>query len=314
MPNRRKRRGGGPPVCSSCRATECTELESPKLRDVWAWYEGVKWSWKGNLAYWELCLPCHRNTWPLDHRTQNRYSCPDGLQWRKKTRGGITRLCLGDLYVTQSMPDCCRPQSLFSGPIPSNLEQELPSSPARAPTRVRPCIPQLRQNLRFSLGRRANPCEEPLAKKFCRRTPQLRECGVNEEILNIEGVPPAERGPVFLVDIHTCEENNELHGVYMQQNDRLHSLCGPSVCDTSGCTNVLPNILSHAAWNVCIVGLPGWWHTAFLCRQCTGAVNWLNFTDVFEDTGYIVTSRKLGAEERLKALSASYTPKRPRKA
>ena len=50
----------GPPKCAQCGVIDAAELEDSDLLTVWAEYDGIKWRWHHNLAYWYLCLECHR--------------------------------------------------------------------------------------------------------------------------------------------------------------------------------------------------------------------------------------------------------------
>jgi hypothetical protein len=65
-----------PPLCSGCGGA-LAALKSLSLRSRWAEYEGERWGWTSDqLAYWTLCVDCHRNVWPLDRRYNNAASRP----------------------------------------------------------------------------------------------------------------------------------------------------------------------------------------------------------------------------------------------
>ena len=82
--------------CMACLVTDATELEHPSLLATWAKYENIRWSWRGNLRYWFLCLECHRRWWPSDFRVQNRWSCPGWLRQQRLMANGKTCLVSGD--------------------------------------------------------------------------------------------------------------------------------------------------------------------------------------------------------------------------
>ena len=95
----------GPPLCLSCKATTCTEIESRSLRHKWSCEDGFKWQWHNDQqAYWRMCLPCHRVHWPTDSRTRNRYSTPHP----KRQSGSKSKFLVGDLYLTESPPELLR--------------------------------------------------------------------------------------------------------------------------------------------------------------------------------------------------------------
>ena len=65
-----------PPVCPGC-GVALAALKSPRLRAAWADFEGERWRWTSDhLAYWSLCVDCHKAAWPLDRRCNNAYSRP----------------------------------------------------------------------------------------------------------------------------------------------------------------------------------------------------------------------------------------------
>ena len=98
-----------PPACARCGSLDLAVL-GEDLRRAWAAEEGVQWNWEGNLAYWRLCLPCHREVWPEDRRNPNGSSRP--WSWLvahrpscTKQRSGKACLVLGDFSLTQPPPE-----------------------------------------------------------------------------------------------------------------------------------------------------------------------------------------------------------------
>ncbi len=49
----------GGPRCPRCQVA-LADLRSDRLRQAWAEFPGVKWSWVGERAFWKLCLQCPR--------------------------------------------------------------------------------------------------------------------------------------------------------------------------------------------------------------------------------------------------------------
>ena len=71
----------GGPRCPRCQAA-LADLRSDRLRQAWAEFPGVKWSWVGERAFWKLCLQCHKGQWGDDGRCHNRYCVPCGGVFR----------------------------------------------------------------------------------------------------------------------------------------------------------------------------------------------------------------------------------------
>ena len=64
----------GPPSCH-CGRFNLTALETEDLRQTWAEWEGLKWSWyTKSQAYWHLCLSCHRSCRKLSE---------NGVAWQR---------------------------------------------------------------------------------------------------------------------------------------------------------------------------------------------------------------------------------------
>jgi hypothetical protein len=115
-----------PPTCGRCGSLELFFL-SKGMQRAWVAEEGMQWSWKGNLAYWRLCLPCHREVWPEDRRNPNGSSRPwSWLVGRRlvcgSQRSGKVSMVVGDFYLTQpaSQP-ASQPQAfVYGGPLVQN--------------------------------------------------------------------------------------------------------------------------------------------------------------------------------------------------
>jgi hypothetical protein len=101
-----------PPPCSLCGSLENACL-SERLRRQWAGEEGVKWKWRGGLAYWRLCLDCHREVWPEDRRNRNGFSLPFSALCDRTIlsgrSGGKVSLVVGDFWLTHPPPELLRP-------------------------------------------------------------------------------------------------------------------------------------------------------------------------------------------------------------
>jgi hypothetical protein len=82
----------GGPRCPRCQAA-LADLRSDRLRQAWAEFPGVKWSWVGERAFWRLCLQCHKQQWGDDGRCHNRYCVPCSGVF-------CPRLPVGELFVT----------------------------------------------------------------------------------------------------------------------------------------------------------------------------------------------------------------------
>ena len=82
----------GGPSCPRCQAA-LTELRTDRMRQAWAEFAGVRWSWVGARAFWKLCLQCHKRQWGDDGWCHNRYCVPCGGVF-------CPRLPVGELFVT----------------------------------------------------------------------------------------------------------------------------------------------------------------------------------------------------------------------
>ena len=303
----------GPPPCQLCHVTKCTQLVNPQFRKAWSWDEGVKWTWKRNLAYWKLCLPCHRYSWPMDHRVRNRYSKPSWDRWQTFVAHGKGELLVGDLYLTQTMPEFARPAL----PSPHRMKTKLGLCQAFMQAFVPDAVPasiaaqdRRRDNLGYGLGHRQYECEEPSVPRLFKRRGRPRQCGTYEDIIPIPWLEPDAREDVLLVDITFTYENEKqvAFGVYAPHRMRFESSNAPILCDTSGCANVVPTDPRAAMWKVTLFR-GGGYHNAFLCRACAAADSWLNLCEVFEDAACVLPLRRPPAQVKLELFHQPYWPK-----
>lgn len=91
---------------------------------MWASEEGVKWYWHTDAcAWWRLCAPCHKETWPEDHRVRNGASKP---------AHALTNHWVVGFYLTRPPPEFL---SEAFAPLRSTRRRRLPSrSRSRSPT------------------------------------------------------------------------------------------------------------------------------------------------------------------------------------
>ena len=311
------RASDGPPLCQLCHTTKCTALRNPQLRAAWSWDEGLKWAWKRNVAYWKLCLSCHRYQWPKDHRVGNRYSRPSWDRWHKYCVRGKGRLSVGDYYLTQSVPEFIRPAepSLPRMHTHLGLRQAFMQAFVPQPVPASMAAQEMRRDmLLYCLGQRQSEDEEPSGPRLFtrigrRRAANIRLMGTYEDIIPIPWLEPAMREEVFLVDITFIKENKveQAYATYTPQRMRFQSQQEPLSCDTTGCVNVLPPDPRAAMWSVTLCG-GGGYHTAFLCRACVLSDSFLDLREVFDDTARTVGLRRQPADATLALCSQPYWP------
>ena len=98
-----------PPKCKRCEVVACAPLRTELLKNNWFDGEGSRWTYRvglygGRVAYWLLCLKCHRVEWPFDLRVNNRHSAMGSVH-HCRLQGNVFRLTVGDFYLTAPPPE-----------------------------------------------------------------------------------------------------------------------------------------------------------------------------------------------------------------
>ena len=95
----------GPPKCAQCGVIDAAELEDSDLLTVWAEYDGIKWRWHHNLAYWYLCLECHQKIGQRISESGTDILAPVLYEITVLgVRVKVSLIC-GDLWLMQAPPE-----------------------------------------------------------------------------------------------------------------------------------------------------------------------------------------------------------------